>query len=69
VTILYAGALLHALYRVGACATRFSRLHQPAPCGAMRGHGAVDARHAFESLLDEMAGQLGLDRSRCGAPT
>ena len=27
----------------------------------MRGHGAVDARHAFESLLDEMAGQLGLD--------
>jgi 4-hydroxybenzoyl-CoA reductase subunit alpha len=27
----------------------------------MRGHGAVDARHAFESLLDEMAGRLGLD--------
>jgi 4-hydroxybenzoyl-CoA reductase subunit alpha len=27
----------------------------------MRGHGAVDARHAFESLLDIMAGELGLD--------
>jgi 4-hydroxybenzoyl-CoA reductase subunit alpha len=27
----------------------------------MRGHGAVDARHAFESLLDSMAGELGLD--------
>ncbi len=31
------------------------------PCGAMRGHGAVDARHAFESMLDIMAGKLGLD--------
>jgi 4-hydroxybenzoyl-CoA reductase subunit alpha len=27
----------------------------------MRGHGAVDARHAFESMLDIMAGELGLD--------
>ena len=31
------------------------------PCGAMRGHGAVDTRHAFESLLDSMARELGLD--------
>ncbi|TNF63115.1 MAG: 2-oxo acid dehydrogenase subunit E2, partial [Burkholderiales bacterium] len=31
------------------------------PCGAMRGHGAVNVRFAFESLLDEMAAQLGLD--------
>jgi 4-hydroxybenzoyl-CoA reductase subunit alpha len=31
------------------------------PCGAMRGHGAVNVRFAVESLLDEMAPQLGLD--------
>jgi 4-hydroxybenzoyl-CoA reductase subunit alpha len=31
------------------------------PCGAFRGHGTVDVRFAFESLLDEMAGELGLD--------
>jgi 4-hydroxybenzoyl-CoA reductase subunit alpha len=62
VTILYAGALLHALYRVGAVRYRGFRVYTNLPpCGAMRGHGAVDARHAFESLLDEMAGRLGLD--------
>jgi 4-hydroxybenzoyl-CoA reductase subunit alpha len=27
----------------------------------MRGHGSVDMRHAFESLLDAMAAELGLD--------
>src|SRR5271157_3648621 len=27
----------------------------------MRGHGAVDTRHAFECLLDRMARELGLD--------
>src|SRR6202049_980129 len=31
------------------------------PCGAFRGHGTVDIRFAFESLLDQMAGELGLD--------
>ncbi len=31
------------------------------PCGAFRGHGTVDVRFAFESLLDEMAAELGLD--------
>ncbi len=62
VTILYAGALLHALYRVGAVRYRGLRVYTNLPpCGAMRGHGAVDVRHAFESLLDEMAGRLGLD--------
>ena len=62
VTILYAGALLHALYKVGAVRYRGFRVYtNTPPCGAMRGHGAVDARHAFESLLDRMAGELGLD--------
>ncbi len=62
VTILYAGALLHALYRVGAVRYRGYRVYANLPpCGAMRGHGAVDVRHAFESVLDELAGELGLD--------
>ncbi|HSN33387.1 MAG TPA: 4-hydroxybenzoyl-CoA reductase subunit alpha [Ideonella sp.] len=62
VTILYAGALLHALYRVGAVRYRGYRVYtNTPPCGAMRGHGAVDARHAFEALLDAMAGELKLD--------
>ena len=34
------------------------------PCGAMRGHGTVDVRFAFESLLDAMAVELGLDPIR-----
>src|SRR6185437_7978820 len=62
VTILYAGALLHALYKVGAVRYRGFRIYtNTPPCGAMRGHGAVDARHAFEALLDAMAGELGVD--------
>ena len=62
VTILYAGALLHALYKVGAVRYRGYRVYTNLPpCGAMRGHGAVNVRFAVESLLDEMAGQLGLD--------
>jgi 4-hydroxybenzoyl-CoA reductase subunit alpha len=62
VTILYAGALLHAIYKLGASRYRGYRVYTNLPpCGAMRGHGAVQVRFAFEALLDEMAGQLGLD--------
>ncbi len=62
VTILYAGALLHAIYRLGAVKYRGWRIYtNTPPCGAMRGHGAVDARHAFEGMLDMMAEELGLD--------
>ena len=62
VTILYAGALLHALYRVPASRYRGFRIYSNTPPnGAMRGHGTVDVRHAFESLLDAMAADLGLD--------
>jgi 4-hydroxybenzoyl-CoA reductase subunit alpha len=62
VTILYAGALLHALYTVGAVRYRGYRVYTNLPpCGAMRGHGAVNVRFGFESLLDEMAAELGLD--------
>jgi len=62
VTILYAGALLHALYRVPASRYRGLRVYSNTPPnGAMRGHGSVDVRHAFESMLDRMANELGLD--------
>jgi 4-hydroxybenzoyl-CoA reductase subunit alpha len=62
VTILYAGALLHALYRVGAVRYRGHRVYTNLPpCGAMRGHGTVNVRFAVESLLDEAAAALGLD--------
>src|SRR5205085_10567643 len=30
-------------------------------CGAMRGHGTVNVRFAFESQLDELARRVGLD--------
>jgi len=62
VTILYSGALLHAIYRLPASRYHGLRVYaNTPPCGAMRGHGSVDVRHAFESLLDEMAEALGLD--------
>jgi 4-hydroxybenzoyl-CoA reductase subunit alpha len=62
VTILYSGALLHALYRLPAAKYRGVRVYtNTPPCGPMRGHGSVDMRHAFESLLDAMAEELGLD--------
>jgi 4-hydroxybenzoyl-CoA reductase subunit alpha len=62
VTILYSGALLHAIYRMPASRYHGLRVYaNTPPCGAMRGHGSVDVRHAFESLLDELAESLGLD--------
>ncbi len=62
VTILYSGALLHAIYRLPASRYHGLRVYaNTPPCGAMRGHGSVDVRHAFESLLDELAERLGLD--------
>jgi 4-hydroxybenzoyl-CoA reductase subunit alpha len=62
VTILYAGALLQGIYDIPAIKYDGYRIYANLPpCGAMRGHGAVDTRHAFECLLDRMARELGLD--------
>jgi len=62
VTILYAGALLQGLYDIPAIKYDGYRVYTNLPpCGAMRGHGAVDTRHAFECLLDRMARELKLD--------
>lgn len=62
VTILYAGALLNALYDIPAVRYDGYRIYtNTPPCGAMRGHGTVDVRFAFESLLDALAAELGID--------
>jgi 4-hydroxybenzoyl-CoA reductase subunit alpha len=62
VTILYSGALLGALYDIPNIRYDGYRVltNKPA-CGAMRGHGTVNVRFAFESQLDEMAAQLKID--------
>lgn len=62
VTILYAGALLQGLYDIPAIKYDGYRVYTNLPpCGAMRGHGSVDVRHAFENLVDRMARELGRD--------
>ena len=62
VTILYAGSMLYALYDLNNVRYVGRRvLTNTPPCGAFRGHGTVDVRFAFESLLDQMAAELGLD--------
>jgi 4-hydroxybenzoyl-CoA reductase subunit alpha len=62
VTILYSGALLGALYDIPNIQYDGYRVltNKPA-CGAMRGHGTVNVRFAFESQLDELAAQIGMD--------
>ena len=62
VTILYSGALLGALYDIGNIQFDGYRVltNKPA-CGAMRGHGTVNVRFAFESQLDELAVKIGMD--------
>src|SRR5213595_1690050 len=62
VTILYSGALLGALYDIPNIAYDGYRVltNKPA-CGAMRGHGTVNVRFAFESQLDELAATLKID--------
>jgi 4-hydroxybenzoyl-CoA reductase subunit alpha len=62
VTILYAGSMLYAIYDLHNVKYIGKRvLTNTPPCGAFRGHGTVDIRFAFESLLDQMADELGLD--------
>jgi len=62
VTILYAGSMIYALYDLKAVKYTGRRvLTNTPPCGAFRGHGTVNVRFAFESLLDSMARELGLD--------
>jgi 4-hydroxybenzoyl-CoA reductase subunit alpha len=62
VTILYAGSMLYAIYDLHNVRYIGKRvLTNTPPCGAFRGHGTVDVRFAFESLLDQMGHELGVD--------
>jgi 4-hydroxybenzoyl-CoA reductase subunit alpha len=62
ITILYAGALLHGIYDIPAVKYDGYRVYTNLPpCGAMRGHGSVNVRHAIECGIDRMARELGLD--------
>ncbi len=62
VTILYSGALLGALYDIPNIQYDGYRVltNKPA-CGAMRGHGTVNVRFAFEVQLDELAARIAMD--------
>src|SRR5438552_5387702 len=62
VTILYSGALLGALYDIPNIQYDGYRVltNKPA-CGAMRGHGTVNVRFAFETQLDELAAEIDMD--------
>ena len=62
VTILYSGSMLFAIYDLENVRYDGKRvLTNTPPCGAFRGHGTVNVRHAFENALDEMAARLELD--------
>ena len=65
VTILYAGALLNAIYHIPNVRYKGLRVLTNTPAnGAMRGHGTVDVRFAFESALDILANKLGMNPVR-----
>ena len=62
VTILYSGQLLNAMYDIPNVKFDGYRVltNKPA-CGAMRGHGTVNTRFAFEQQLNRIASVLGVD--------
>ncbi len=62
VTVLYSGALLGAIYEIPHVRYDGYRVltNKPA-CGAMRGHGTVNVRFAFEAMLDALACDAGID--------
>jgi 4-hydroxybenzoyl-CoA reductase subunit alpha len=62
VTILYSGQLLNAMYDIPNVKFDGHRVltNKPA-CGAMRGHGTVNTRFAFEQQLNRIASVLGID--------
>jgi 4-hydroxybenzoyl-CoA reductase subunit alpha len=62
VTLLYSGQLLNALYHIPNVKFDGYRVltNKPA-CGAMRGHGTVNTRFAFEDQLNRIASVLGID--------
>ena len=62
VTTYYNGVLANGPYRVPHFRYQGRRVYtNKPPCGAMRGHGAVNTRFAYEVLIDEACRDLKLD--------
>ncbi|MFQ6606452.1 MAG: molybdopterin cofactor-binding domain-containing protein [Fidelibacterota bacterium] len=62
VTTYYNGVLLQGPYRINRFGFRTRRVYTNKPqCGAMRGHGAVNSRYAFETVLDMLAEKMKVD--------
>ncbi|MDY0004437.1 MAG: molybdopterin-dependent oxidoreductase [Polyangia bacterium] len=62
ITAYYAGSMVPTLYKMDNYRYEGYRMYTNLPaCGAMRGHGVPPPRFAFESMLDTIAGELGMD--------
>jgi len=62
VTTYYNGVLLQGPYRIDRFGFVTRRVYTNKPqCGAMRGHGAVNPRYAFEIVLDMLAEAVNMD--------
>ena len=62
VTTYYNGVLAVGPYSLDHFRYRGRRVYtNKPPCGAMRGHGAVNSRFAYEVLIDELAEKCGQD--------
>ncbi|MFQ5674734.1 MAG: xanthine dehydrogenase family protein molybdopterin-binding subunit [bacterium] len=62
VTTYYNGVLSMGPYKIPNFKYSGRRVYtNKAPCGAMRGHGAVNSRYAFEVVMDMLAEEAGLD--------
>ena len=62
ITAYYAGSMLPTLYKFDNFQFEGIRVYTNLPAsGAMRGHGVPQPRFAFESLLDMIAEDLGID--------
>ncbi len=62
ITAYYAGSMLPTLYKIPNYKYDGYRLYTNLPAsGAMRGHGVPQPRFAFESLMDMIAEDLGID--------
>jgi len=62
ITAYYAGFMIPTLYHIPSYRYVGRRVYtNKPPCGAMRGHGVPQPRFAFESLLDMLAEQIGMD--------
>lgn len=62
VTTYYNGVLAMGPYQIPNFRYAGRRVYtNKAPCGAMRGHGAVNTRFAFEVLMDQLAEEAKID--------